>query len=69
MATEITDEKELTENDVREALRMMIQQIKESQERMKIIDEQIARNRAEREQIKVETRESLARIDKIIARL
>ena len=68
MAAVITDEKELTENDVREALRTMIQQMKESQERMKVMDEQMARSRAEREAIKAETRETIARIDKIIAR-
>ena len=68
MATTITDETQTTDEDVRAALRMMIQQIEESRERIKAYDEHLARNRAERDEMKAETRASLARIQKILDR-
>jgi Spy/CpxP family protein refolding chaperone len=68
MATTITDETQTTDEQAREALRSLIQQLEESRERIKAYDEQMARSRAERDEMKAETRASLARIQKILDR-
>lgn len=64
-----TIDETMTEEQAREALRGVFRQIEESRARMRAMDERMARTRAQSEEIRQETRETFARIDKILDRI
>lgn len=67
--TTTTFDESLTEEQAREALRGVFQQIEESRARIHAIDAQMAQSRIKREKVRQETRETFARIDKILDRI
>ena len=67
--TTIPIDDSMTEEQAREALHGVFRQIEESRARMRATDERMARTRAESEKIRQETRETFARIDKILDRI
>jgi|GEM_PF-3407721 uncharacterized protein involved in exopolysaccharide biosynthesis len=69
MATTITEEKPFTEEDARETMRWIVQQIEEAQERMQATKAEIARLKAESTLIKAESAEIMHEIRTVVTRL